>query len=232
MKLDFSERILLGLTGWTAKSVITKIKDVDKRGITTAALFMEIIKDREDREKIYSVLKKSKIQNIPLVHIRQDMTRDEIEFLKENYKTKHFTIHEEHFSCIPLLKGYYKSLYLELNTDNFVSKKIKIEKIGGFCIDLSHFKVEEQKWTKEFLYVLSKKDKKVFGCNHINGYSYKKNRDLHTVKKLSDFDYLATLPEFLFGEAIAIEAFNSIESQIKFKKYLVKFLNQKFNKVH
>ncbi len=232
MKLDFSERILLGLTGWTAKSVITKIKDIDKRDITTAALFMEIIKDKNDREKIYSVLKKSKIQNIPLVHIRQDMTRDEIEFLKKNYKSKYFTIHEEYFSEIPILRGYYKDLYLEMNTDNFVSKKIKVEKIGGFCIDLSHFKVEEQKWTKEFLYILSKKDKKIFGCNHINGYSYKRNKDLHTVKKISDFDYLNTLPEFLFGEAIAIEAFNNIESQIKFKKYLVKLLNQKFNKVH
>lgn len=228
MKRDFSERILLGLTGWTAKSIITKIKDVDKRGITTVALFMEIIKDRNDRERVYSVLKKSKIQNIPLVHIRQDMTRDEIEFLKKNYKSKYFTIHEEYFSEIFILKGHYKDLYLEMNTDNFVSKKIKVEKIGGFCIDLSHFKVEQQKWTKEFLYILSKKDKKIFGCNHINGYSYKRNKDLHTVKKLSDFDYLATLPKFLFGEAIAIESFNSIESQIKFKKYLVRFLNKKF----
>ncbi len=189
MKLDFSERILLGLTGWTAKSVITKIKDIDKRDITTAALFMEIIKDKNDREKIYSVLKKSKIQNIPLVHIRQDMTRDEIEFLKKNYKSKYFTIHEEYFSEIPILRGYYKDLYLEMNTDNFVSKKIKVEKIGGFCIDLSHFKVEEQKWTKEFLYILSKKDKKIFGCNHINGYSYKRNKDLHTVKKISPSPY-------------------------------------------
>jgi hypothetical protein len=36
-------------------------------------------------------------------------------------------------------------LYLELNYDGFLSKSVKVNKIGGFCIDLSHFKTTEKK---------------------------------------------------------------------------------------
>jgi len=35
---------------------------------------------------------------------------------------------------------------------------------------------------------------------------------------------LKTLPEFLFGECIAIEADHSIAKQLEFKKYVLKML--------
>ncbi|MDD3284354.1 MAG: hypothetical protein PHZ07_02050 [Patescibacteria group bacterium] len=218
------KNILLGITGRTNRQIISKIKDIDEEKIKIVSLFLEFI-EKSKRNIIYDILKKSSIKEIPLVHIRDDFERDEIKFLKENYNTKYFTIHEDHFNFINNWKGYYKNLYLEMNTDNFVSKKVKINKIGGFCIDLSHFKVEEQKWSKEFLYILKNKNKNIFLCNHINGYSYKKNKDLHTIKNLSEFDYLSTLPKFIFGKIIAIETFNKIENQLKFKKYLLKILN-------
>jgi hypothetical protein len=114
-----------------------------------------------------------------------------------------------------------------MNADNFISKTVDVQKIGGFCVDLSHFKIQEEKWSKEFEYIIKRKNiSHYFACNHLNGYSYQKNKDLHTVKSLKDFDYLKTLPRFLFSQTIAIETDNSIADQLKFKKYLIKSLNK------
>ena len=113
-----------------------------------------------------------------------------------------------------------------MNADNYVSEKVIVEKIGGFCVDLSHFKIAQAKFTKDFEYVHYKKGKADFSCNHLNGYDAKKNSDMHIVKCSKDFDYLKTLPKFLFGKIIAIEADSGIFEQVKFKKYLTGFLNR------
>ena len=44
-----------------------------------------------------------------------------------------------------------------MDTDDFVSKKVKVEKIGGFCVDLAHFKVGMEKLSKDFEYVFERK---------------------------------------------------------------------------
>lgn len=112
-----------------------------------------------------------------------------------------------------------------MNYDNHVDNFVKVKKVGGFCTDLSHFKAGEEKWSKDFRYVVNNvKNRKYFACNHLNGYSYEKNCDMHMVGKLKDFNYLKTLPKFLFGEVIAIETYNTIREQQKFKKHLIKLL--------
>ena len=112
-----------------------------------------------------------------------------------------------------------------MDTNNYISQKVIVEKIGGFCVDLSHFKLAQTQWTKEFDYTYFRKEKANFGCNHLTGCCAEKNADLHMIKSLKDFDYLKTLPKFLFGKVIGLEIGNSISQQIKFKKYLVKLLN-------
>ncbi len=222
MNKNLANKILVGLTGEKLNDLLLKIKGANDFKLKEASLFLELIK-KPEREKIYTVLLKSKIKNIPLVHIRHDMGKDELKFLKNNFETKYFTIHEENFthSDIKKWKGFYKDLYLEMNFDNFVSKKVKIEKIGGFCVDLAHFKVGMEKLSKDFEYVFDKKEnKKYFDCNHLNGYNPKTNCDMHTIYDLKNFDYLKTLPDFLFGKCIALEVRNSVKEQLEFKKYL------------
>jgi hypothetical protein len=91
--------------------------------------------------------------------------------------------------------------------------------------------VQEERFTKEFQYIIKRKDTtRYFGCNHVNGYSYERNCDLHTVKSLEDFNYLMTLPKFLFSDLIGMETENSIKEQIKFKKHITRLLNNKFYK--
>lgn len=222
-----AKNILIGLTGEKPEDLILKIKEAENFKIKEASLFLEIIFERNNRQKVYDALAQSKIKKIPLAHIRDDMTKDELGFLAKKFKTKYFTIHEENFvqGDIKKWKGFYKDLYLEMNFDNFVSKKVKVEKIGGFCVDLAHFKAGMEKLSRDFEYVFDKKEnKKYFDCNHLNGYSPKTNCDMHTIYNLKDFDYLKTLPKFLFGKCIALEVRNSIKEQLAFKKYLSKIL--------
>jgi hypothetical protein len=234
MKIDFNKIILVSITGSTEKDWQDKLSEINSDEITEIALFLEMFK-KEQREKIYEALKKSNIKSIPLVHIRDDMTNDELKFLKKKFKTKYFTIHEINFQHNDILKwrGFYKQLCLEMNYDNFVSKKVKVKNIDGFCVDLAHFKASMERLNKDFDYVYKMKNppangKKYFDCNHLNGYNPETNKDVHTIYDLSSFDYLKTLPNFIFGKIIALETFNSIKEQLEFKKYLISLLTEKF----
>jgi len=227
---DFSKRILFGITGEKERDWRSKLKEIDKFKISEVSLFLECF-EKNQREKIYEALLNSKIKSIPLVHIRNDMKKKELNFLAKNFNSSYFTIHEDSFKVMRKWKGFYKDLYLEMNTDNFVSQLVRVDKVGGFCVDLSHFKVEVTKWSEEFDYIFERRDTgHYFDCNHLNGYDPKKNTDMHTVYSLKDFDYLKTLPEFLFGDIIALEVFNSIKEQVRFKKHVSKLLNNTFSK--
>jgi len=227
---SFSERILVGLTGSKDIHWKNKLNEINKHNIQKIALFLECFKPRQ-RKEIYQALLKSNVKEIPLVHARNDMQRWEFVFLSKNFNSRYFTIHEDSFRLLSKWNGFHKQLFLEMNTDNVVSNNVKVNKIGGFCVDLAHFKVEEEKWSKEFDYIIKrKKVKRYFACNHLNGYSFEKNTDLHTIKGLKDFAYLKTLPKFLFGEVIGLEVENSIPEQLKFMKYLAGLLDASFHK--
>lgn len=113
-----------------------------------------------------------------------------------------------------------------MNFDNFIAKDVNVKKIAGFCIDLSHFKSEEERWTKEFDYILhERRIKREFGCNHLGGFNPYKLRDKHTVTDLHDFDYLKTLPEFVFSPIVALEMDNSIKEQLVFQKHVERMID-------
>ena len=228
MKIDFEKIILVSITGREEKDWQDKLNEINKLGIKEIALFLEMF-EKEQREKIYQALLQSCVKSIPLVHIRHDMDKSELVFLKKNFKTKYFTIHEINFQHDDILKwrGFYKQLELEFNYDNFVSNKVKVKNIGGFCVDLAHFKAGMERLNKDFDYVYNRKNvKKYFDCNHLNGFNPDTNKDMHTIYDFKNFDYLITLPSFVFGKVIALETFNSIKEQLKFKKYLVKLLSK------
>jgi len=225
LKNNIEKRMLLSITGKTQKDWVSKLEEIKKYKINTVALFLEHYKIKQ-RKKIYNELLKSSIKKIPLVHIKNDMRKWELKFLIEKFNSQYLTIHESSFNILEKWKGYYKKLYLEMNYDNYLPSNVKVEKIGGFCLDLSHFKSSEESWTKEFFYMINK-NKKYFKCNHLNGYSYEKNTDLHTIKNLAEFNYLKTLPNFIFGRAIALETFNNLNEQIKFKRYIINLLKDR-----
>jgi hypothetical protein len=227
---NFNKKILVGLTARKGDGWESKVKEIKKYKIKKFVLFIQEIK-KENRGKLYKQLINNGFE-IPLVHIRQDTDRKELVFLSKKFKTKYFNIHENQFNLLKKWEGFHKKLCLELHYEDYLPKDVDINKIGGFCIDLSHFKASEKKNSKEYEYILKRKNyKKKFICNHLNGYSYEKNCDIHQVSSVKDFDYLISLPKFLFGNTIALEMYNSISEQLNFKKYLVKLLEKKFGRV-
>jgi len=224
-KNSWDKKIFVSLTGKTEKDWQTKLKEINSLGLKTVALFLEMFSPVQ-RQKIYQALEKSSVKHIPLIHIRNDMTLAELKYLCQRYHNPCLTIHESSFGQLDRWIGFHKFLYLEMNYNNRIPHNVALEKIGGFCIDLSHFKAAEEKWAKEFEFIVKKKDKKIFKCNHLNGYSYEKNSDIHTISSLKEFAYLKTLPQFIFGNIIAIEVFNSIKEQLKFKKHIINLLQK------
>lgn len=224
----FSKRkLLLSITGRTKKDWQNKLNECEKLGIKRVALFLEIY-SKKQRQEIYSALLNSNIKKIPFVHARNDMDLEEFKFLIKKFKTKYFNLHENSFKYLDKWKGIHKKLLLEMNYDNKIPANVKLNKINGFCIDLSHFMAAKERATKEYNFIKSKeKYKRYFKANHINGYNYKTQKDVHTIKSLKDFDYLKRLPRFLFSKYIAIETFNSIEEQIKYRNYIYNLIKNK-----
>ncbi len=122
------------------------------------------------------------------------MSNDEIDYLMENYNSKYLTIHEEFFQNRNRWKNVKENLSLEMDYNDNVAKQVKVEEIGGFCIDVAHFQSAKDRKTTEYEYVLEKKEKNIFKCNHLNGYNKRKKKDVHTIKKLKQFDYLKNIP--------------------------------------
>ena len=212
--------IYVSLTAKDINDAKAKRAEIRKFNIDTFSFFPTRLEAHQRRE-IYDEFEIMDVKWIPLVHLRHDMTKYEIKYLWDRFGTRHFTIHEDHFKNLNNWKGYYNHLYLEMNYDNYLAKEVNVKKVGGFCIDLSHFKSEEERWTKEFEYVLhERRIKREFACNHLNGYNPYKLRDKHTVTDLHDFDYLSTLPNFVLGPIIALEVENSIKDQLVFKKHV------------
>jgi hypothetical protein len=218
--MSLRNRLYLGITGRNADDLIQKIEAIDKMEIDTAGLFLELLSKKE-REKVYDALKNSAPKKFPLVHIRNGMSRDELNLLTENYGAKYLTIHETSFQYLKKWHGYFKNLFVELNFDNRLSSDVDIQRVGGFCIDIAHFKAAAEKWSKEFEYVLDRrKNEDLFKCNHLSGYSYKNNTDLHEATSLHDFDYIENIPDFILGDVVCIEVMNSISEQIGFMEYI------------
>jgi hypothetical protein len=200
---NISKKIIIGLTGKNDTEVIEKIRSAEKLKIKEAGLFLEMLEPNQ-RNNAYQELEKSKIKKIPLVHIRDDMTKKELDYLEKKYSPKYYTIHENTFTHLKKWKTYYKKLFLEMNYDNHIEKYVKVEKIGGFCIDLSHLKSAQERNTKEYEYTIKKIKETKNLCNHLNGYHNVEKRDIHTIKSEKEFDYLKKLPKLVFGDKIPL----------------------------
>ena len=212
--------IIVGLTGSDSRECQRKIAAAARLRLPVVALFLERL-DPEERCRVYAALEKSGLKNIPLVHIRLDMSREELVMLSQKYKTKYFTIHEDHFAVIKKWRGFYRNLYLEMTTDDYVAANVKVEQIGGFCVDLAHYKRQLMAATKDFAYVYDhRRNRRLFVCNHLNGYDPKTNLDVHRLRSKKDLSFLKDLPHFLFGRVIALEMDNPIKQQLAYRDYI------------
>lgn len=215
------KKVFVSLTGYDFKTFEAKFKEIKKFNITEVAVFLSALPHKQHKY-VFELLLKSNIKYIPLVHIKEDTTKAEIEFFKKNFKTKYFNIHNHNFSDIGKLEPYLKNILLETHPE-VEFNEVLLSKIGGFCIDVAHFWRAKEIQSKDYFQVLKFKDQKLFKCNHLSGYK-KGWGDLHDIKNEKDFEYLKELPKFVLGNILAIEVMDTINTQLKMKKFINKIL--------
>lgn len=224
--MNYQQSIYPSITTHPDFSWQHKIWEADRLGIREVSVFPTFLR-LNNRKKLYLALEKSKIKHIPHVHIRDDFAKWELDFFFKNYGTRYFNFHEHSFDDLWKWPGFAKYIYLEYNYNNRIPKLVRVRKIGGLCIDLSHFWSAKNRGVEEYDKIIQDMNKFRVGCNHLNGYSYKLKADLHYIRNLKQLDYLKEVPLKYFGKIISLEMNNSIKQQLKYKKYIVKLLNTK-----
>lgn len=218
-------KIYPSITGFENIEWQKKLEEINQLKLKEVCVFISAF-DKKERNHLYKFLKESTIEKVPFVHLRHDTDKTDMEFFVKNFKTQYFNIHEAHFELLDNWKGYWDRLYLEPDFNDQIDKNVKVRQIGGFCIDLSHFKSAIARGSEEVAYVFKRRGKINFACNHCNGFDPVNMTDKHIVTDLKDFDYLITLPKYVFGNIIALEVNNPIKDQLKFKEYLDKMLGE------
>ncbi len=196
---------------WKKKLKNTSLKEV--------AVFPTFL---EERKEFYDLLEKSKVKSIPFVHLRGDMELWELDYFVQKYQTEIFNIHskDQH----PILNDFskYKNI-IYIENHKYLSEK-EINNFAGICLDLSH--LEESRLLNKKKYQANKKILKKYkiGCNHISAIKKNLEKATHFLNDLSELDYLKKYPSCYFSNFIALEFKNSLEEQLKIKKYLEKII--------
>jgi hypothetical protein len=239
-------KVLLGLTTTPGSDWKEKVREIDELGIEEAALFPTYL-EYEDRQELYKRLENSRIRSIPHVHLRgEDMGKDEIDYLIKRFHTKLFNLHpDKAFSAsIDTLSEYKETIFLE-NLDDLASLeeiRANIKKVGGLCIDYSHWQdrilLADDKVYNALMKELIKNNK--IGCCHISAIHDKPevmewtvdrepHYSGHHMEKLSDLDYMKNYVNYL-PDIISLELENSFEEQLEAKEYIEKLIIASSNK--
>lgn len=220
------ERILLPTIvtaynpNWTAH-----IEEIKELNIKQIGLFLTVL-DSEERKHCYCLLEQIKGLEIPFVHIRTDMTAQELQYLSKTFKAKKFNTHP--ISEYPFkydLNGFNKAIFVE-NSGHI--KESDIAPFAGICLDVAHLEDWFLRRDNEYQNVCDLLKRFPVGANHISAVLKEPVKDLdgdfgyscHFMINFSQFDYLKKYPEEYFGEYLALELVNSIKDQLELIQYI------------
>jgi hypothetical protein len=228
-------KILPSVTTFQQTNINTwqdKIAEIDKFDLKEVALFLTSL-PFEKRPELYRALETTNLQAITFVHIKTDVTVDELDYLSGRWGTRVFNHH-----CVstwPLdhdISKYFPKLYIE-NTEIPLADE-ELEGKAGICLDFSHLEDARRSAPEIFKQWLGACSKHPVGCGHVSAvredpWQSNDPKDFprysrHDFKNLSEFDYLANYPLVMFPKFIAIELENSLEDQLKVREYIENLL--------
>ncbi len=224
-------KILPAITTKTKSAWRDKVKEVKDLGLKEVALFPTCLK-QEERKQLYQLLKQTKVERIPFVHIRNDMEPWEMDYLIEHYQTEVFNTHtEREFPFLYNLDKYKKTIYIENCLYPFDEKEL--QEFGGICLDFSHLENARVFQPARYQQNIKLIEKYPVGCSHISPAKNfpmlnKKDKafpeEPHYLNDLSELDYLKRYPLEYFGPLTALEFENNIRLQLKAKEYIINLL--------
>jgi hypothetical protein len=214
----------------TTSDYLNQVKEINELALAAVCLFPTGI-DYTKRKKLYGLLEKSSVKEIPFVHIRHDMREEELRYLKDRFKTRLFNIHSQlksHFILENDLSEYNKFIYVETTRHPL---EAALNNYAGICLDTAHVENQRLKKTKLYESLIQSLNKHPVGITHISAIAKKPrlengdvNYDDHKYKALSEFDYVLGYTKYL-SEVIALELENSVYDQLKAKSYLENLLS-------
>jgi len=234
-----NKKILPGLTTITPGEWKNKVKEIDELELKEIALFPTCL-DLEQRQELYGMLEKTKLQAIPHVHLReQDMDIRELDYLFSRFKVQVFNVHPtpKIMDFIDKNQKYKNNIFVEnimMDNDNFAEVAAYC---GGICLDLAHWEshafIKKEK-NYQVLSGLLKKYK--IGINHTSAikknlvfhHDILLNQDFsdysdHNLNELSEMDYVKKHKNYL-ADIISLELENPLKRQLEVKKYLEKII--------
>ena len=227
------EQLLPAITTTRGSDWRGKIKEIDKLGLKQVAIFPTCLK-KPERQEMFSLLKQSKLEAIPLVHLRTDMDFEEIDWLIENYQTRVMNLHspQEYKHLVDYHKAPYgQMIYLE-NVYSLGFTEEELKKWPGICLDFSHLENVRRLEPDNFLWLEELLKKYPIGCNHISAVADQRYTDSwgynvyarHYFEIMAEFDYLKAYTANYFSSYIGLELENTLEEQLKVKDYIIDLL--------
>lgn len=228
-----SENLLVTITTTPNSDWRDKIKEINRLGLKSVALFPTCL-ERAERDEMYCLLEKTKLKTIPFTHLREeDMGWGEINYLIKKWKCQVFNVH----AMLPIFRKNFSSqckdkIYVENGTELLTEKNI--DGFAGICLDFTHLENDRRLRPKNYKAIIKLIKKHKIGCAHfgaiademyVSRYKRTKRCDLHWANSVLQFDYLKKYQKKMFPKYIALELENSLKDQIKFKNYIIKLLS-------
>ncbi len=229
-KRDFLVSITTTKSNESSRSWKEKVEEADRLELERIALFPTCL-EKKEREELYKAVKLSKIKEVPFVHLRSDMSGEELDFLVSDFKTQVFNIHSKKEYPYPVGCSKHKDMIYVENVYNPLNER-ELDNFAGICLDFSHLENDRLLNKKNFLYNREVLKNYKIGCNHLSAvgsvleldiegfYRY----DKHYLKKLSETDYLKRYPLRYFSHFCAIELENSPKEQLEVIDYIYNIL--------
>lgn len=227
------KQLLLGLTTTAGSNWRDKIEEIKQLALREIALVPTTLVIA-DRQALYKLIEESGVESIPYVHLRDDFTIEEIDYLVSRFKTKSLSCHADAkgYALLDRLAKYNSIIYVENFSSEeadrlFNEESFAKHQVSGICLDLAH--LEEARLTSKRHYknltaMLAKHPIKI---NHLSGIKtgvlfkiFNKTNVDHSLDSLNDLMYLKDLPPQYFAKTIVMELENSFLEQIEIKKFL------------
>ena len=230
---------MLGLTTITEGEWKNKVREIDELGLNEIALFPTSL-EYQERQELYQLLEKTKLQKIPFVHLRDDMQIEELDYLINQFGAEIFSVHSENDQYPSTLdyKNYFSKIYVE-NTIINTPTENDLKRYIGLCFDFAHWEsavITEGKNGQTDARLKAFAEKYKIGVNHIGSIKPEKiiyhdrnmnvdffGYDSHLLDSLSELDYLKKYKNYL-ADIISIELENTLKRQLDVKKYLEKII--------
>ncbi|MFA6963284.1 MAG: hypothetical protein WC227_01025 [Patescibacteria group bacterium] len=231
-------KILVSLTTLNNPDWRKNVGDLKKFEIKEFALFPNCINSQEEREELFkTIVKELGPVSIPFAHIRSDMHPNELDFMIRNFGTKAVNLHPTiDWPIIHDLDKYKNMIYIENAGRAFVQGLTAedLEGFAGVCLDLSHLESVRLQNLPGYEINIGIAEKYKIGAIHMSAIADAKmfipeydfwTNDRHYMDDLKQMDYLKRYYPKYFAPYAAIEVGNSIEDQIKMKKYIENILH-------